>query len=116
MVETKYIKQLNRLFERQKNTTVKLNKINNLIDVVLKKVDIKKVVEKKDHPAITKGKGPYKLCEKMSSGKPMSKEEIAKETRLKVGTVTLYLHQYKCFQLAGRGMGYKYIKPKGKKI
>jgi len=50
------------------------------------------------------------------SSLPMSKEDIAKETGLKVGTVAFYLHRYKCFQFAGRKKGYKYIKPKGKKI
>jgi hypothetical protein len=42
--------------------------------------------------------------------KPMTLEQIAKKTGLKVGTVKLYIHKYSCFKLVGYGKGYVFEK------
>ena len=56
------------------------------------------------------GSGPYQLCQAMGS-KPMTLEQIAKKTKLKVGTVKGYIHKFSCFKLVGYGKGYVFEKP-----
>jgi hypothetical protein len=46
------------------------------------------------------------------SSKPMTLGQIAKKTKLKVGTVKGYIHQYSCFKLVGNGKGYGVEKPR----
>ena len=112
MEDIKKVAQVKQLSARRNNLLEKVCKLDNQIDSLLQEIQTKKVVEKEDHPK--PGSGPEKLCKAMSS-RPKSKEEIAQKTGLTVGTVSLYLHQYHCFQSAGRGKGYIYLRPKKEK-
>jgi len=60
--------------------------------------------KKQDQPK--PGSAPARLCEMMSSTEPTTIGELARKTGLSEGTVKVYIHQFKCFQLAGRGKGY----------
>ncbi len=113
MQNKKQLTQLKHLTARRAKLMEKVQALDTQIHAIVQGIQTKKDVVKQDHPNV--GSGPYKLCKVMSS-RPKSQQEIAEKTGLTVSTVTLYLHQYNCFQSAGRGKGYIYIKPKaGKK-
>lgn len=109
MAEARQITQLKKLAARRNKFMQRVQKLDKQIDDILGQIKVKGAVEKEDCPK--EGTGPYKLCKVMSS-RPKTKEQIAKKTGLSVGTVMFYLHKYNCFQLAGRGKGYIYKKPK----
>ena len=106
----KDIKQLKQLLLKRNSLMGRVEALDTQINGLLDEIPSKKEVVKQDHPKA--GSGPDKLCKVMSS-RPKSKAEIAQKTGLSEGTITLYLHQYKCFQSAGRGKGYIYINPAG---
>ena len=94
----------------------KVVQLDNRIDALLKKGSATKKVTKKSttkvhgkeaHPI--PGSSPEKLCKFMSS-RPKQIEEIAEKLDLAETTVILYIHKYKCFQSAGYGKGYIYVK------
>lgn len=109
MNEIQKVAQIKKLSARRNNLLQKVCRLDNQINSLLQGIQTRKEVHKYDHPK--PGSGPAKLC-KVMSNRPKLKDEIAKQTGLTVGTVTLYLHQYACFKSAGRGKGYIYHKPK----
>jgi hypothetical protein len=48
------------------------------------------------------GPGPYSLCHSLASH-PMPLQQLAKKTKLSVGTVKFYIHKFSCFKLVGYG-------------
>jgi len=112
MENKKQLTQLKNLTAKRNTLMEKVQAVDTQITSILDEIQTKKVVPKEDHPK--PGSGPEKLCKAMSS-RPKSKEVIAEKTGLTAGTVSLYLHQFNCFQSAGRGKGYVYLKPKKEK-
>ena len=96
MASIKEIKKLKTLLVKRNTLMGRVEALDTQINGLLDEIPSKKEVVKQDHPKA--GSGPDKLCKAMSS-RPKSKAEIAQKTGLSEGTVTLYLHQYKCFQL-----------------
>ena len=112
--------RLKKLTQQRKSLMKKVGLVDNRIDALLKKgitatKPTTKVTKKRTTKASGKeahpksGSSPELLCKVMSS-RPKQIDEIAKKLDLAETTVKLYIHKYKCFQSAGYGKGYVYVK------
>jgi hypothetical protein len=109
MQEAQKIAQLKTLVKKRSLLMQKINSIDENITSLLSAKGNGKVVPTGKQSCPKEGSAPYKLCQAMGS-QPMTLEQIANKTKLKVGTVKGYIHQYTCFKLVGYGKGYVYEK------
>jgi hypothetical protein len=110
MQEAQKIAQLKILAKKRNALMQKVHLLDSKINALLSAKGNGKAVPTGKHPCPKECSGPYQLCQAMGS-KPMTLEQIAKKTKLKVGTVKGYIHQYSCFKLVGYGKGYVFEKP-----
>ena len=119
------ITRLKKLTRQRNSLMKKVGLVDNRIDALLKKKSSVKKVKKKVSKRATKkkatvnvsareahpkpGSSPELLCKAMSS-RPKQISEIAEKLGLTEGTVKFYIMKYKCFQSAGYGKGYIYVK------
>ncbi len=119
------ITRLKKLTKQRNSLMKKVGQLDDRISALLKKGPAKKATKKKAtkkktakkrtakatgkeaHPKA--GSSPALLC-KMMSSRPKQIDEIAKKLGLAETTVKLYVNKYKCFQSAGYGKGYIYVK------
>jgi len=111
------IARLKKLTRQRNSLMKKVGQLDNKIDALLKKEPaLKKTTKKRTTTKVSTrathpkpGSSPEKLCKFMSS-RPKQINEIATKLGLTENTVKLYIHKYKCFQSAGYGKGYIYVK------
>ena len=112
MKEAQKIAQLNTLSKKRSLLMNKINSIDQKTNSLLSSKGIGKQgkVPTGKQASPKEGSGPYQLCQAMGS-KPMTLEQIAKKTKLSIGTVKHYIHKFSCFKLVGYGKGYVVEKP-----
>jgi len=118
------ITRLKKLTKQRNSLMKKVGQLDDKIDALLKKGAAKKTAKKATKKKRVKkrttkvsgkeahpkpGSSPALLCKVMSS-RPKQIIEIAKKLKLAENTVKLYVNKYKCFQSAGYGEGYIYVK------